>query len=167
MNEQVYHYTIEDGIQMVEVHVDLLPVQMRQDEGTKVRIHGVKGISMGGKLSVRYNATEWAAMYSGESLPPIGIKVGTDEVNFKMYAMAKKYWTMDRKKKIAPKNEGKGNMKVAWVDEVMGLAYNHLPTALLDKFQSERPKRHEGRVNGILAYNPGKGTLWIDGHIVH
>ena len=69
--------------------------------------------------------------------------------------MAKKYWIINGVKKIAPKNEGKGNMKVVWVDEIFGLAFNHLPTKLLVKFQQERPKRNEERDNGVLAHNPG------------
>ena len=167
MEEQLHFYKVdrngniiegegENLIDMVEVHVDLLDVTWRQNEkyATFVTIHDVK-VCMGGKLSVRYNQVDWKRMFGEDAiLPPPGIKIGTDEVNFKMYAMAKKYWIIDGIKKIAPKNDGKGNMKVAWIDEIFGLAYNHLPTDLLTKFQETRPKRNISRDNGIIAYNP-------------
>jgi len=60
---------------------------------------------MGGCLSVRYTQAWWQEKYE-EDLPLPAIKVGTDEVNFKMYAMQKKAWSMNKMKKIMPKNEG-------------------------------------------------------------
>ena len=165
--EMLHFYDDEQGVKMVELHIDLVPITWRQHGVTiqnrkysvvELKIHGIK-TSMGGNLSVRYNQDYWGATFKGEKLPPVGIKVGTDEVNFKMYAMSKKYWIINGVKKIAPKTEGKGNMKVAWVDEVFGLAYNHLPTALLLKFQNNRPKRNVSREGGVLAHNPG--TLYM------
>ena len=74
--ELVYPYTSEDGKSMVEVHVDLLPQQLRSQLSTKLTIHGMQ-FDMGGNLSVRF---------------PVGtsplIKVGTDEIIFKV----RHYW---------------------------------------------------------------------------
>ena len=84
---------------------------------------------MGGRLSVRFPV--------GELLI---VKVGADEVIFKMYQTSNFTWEIDRKKAIAPKTEGKGNMKVAFVDEAMGLRGNAIPTNVWDKFDDTRTK---------------------------
>ena len=85
MDQTIYPYTDPDTNEaMVEVHVDLMPVGLRQTMGTKLKIRGMEGISMGGCLSVRYNQKYWDEHYKKEPLPPVGIKCGTDEVNFKV-----------------------------------------------------------------------------------
>ena len=71
-NELVYDYTTAEGKPMVEVHVDLLPQELRSRLSTKLTIHGIQ-FDMGGNLSVRFPV--------GES--PL-IKVGTDEIIFKV-----------------------------------------------------------------------------------
>ena len=99
-HELVYPYTKESGQRMVEVHVDLLPQKVRSSLSTKLTIHGVE-FDMGGNLSVRFPVGE----------TPI-IKVGTDEVIFKMYAMNKSSWSINGIVKLLRKTEGKGNMKI-------------------------------------------------------
>ena len=98
--ELVYPYTNQSGQQMVEVHVDLLPQNLRSSLSTKLTIHGFE-FDMGGNLSVRFPVGE----------TPI-IKVGTDEVIFKMYAMNKSSWSVNGTVKLMRKTEGKGNMKI-------------------------------------------------------
>ena len=154
MKEMILKYKDDQNVKMVEVHVDLVPVKLRQERGEKRTIRGMEGVSMGGCMSIRYNATKWAQMYNGEALPPRGIKVGTDEVNFKMYANHRKAWTMDRVKALERKNDGKGCMKVVWVDEILGLGYNHLPSEVLDLFQVVRKKRCSDMPGRVFTENP-------------
>ena len=74
--ELVYPYTTDDGVEMVEVHVDLLSQAIRSELSTKLKIHGIT-FDMGGNLSVRFP--------TGET--PV-IKVGTDEVIFKVCGLS-------------------------------------------------------------------------------
>ena len=78
-SELVYAYTNAEGDAMVEVHVDLLPQSVRCHKSTKLTIHGIS-FDMGGNLSVRFPVGE----------API-IKVGTEEIIFKVCIMCKIY----------------------------------------------------------------------------
>ena len=107
-----------------ELHVDLLPTEWRE---THTAI--VNGLKMGGCLSVRF--------LEGTSLI---VKEGGDEVIFKMHSENKAYWEIDKLKVISPKSEGKGNMKVVFVDEIVGLAGSGIPPQMMEK-NRERAKR--------------------------
>ena len=109
----------------IELHVDLLPPEVRRKKAAIFN-----GFNMGGRLSVRFPQRE----------KPI-VKVGEDEVIFKMYQTNQSSWEMDGVKAIGKKTDGKGNMKVAFVDEVMGLAGNLIPEAMWVKFQKKRRRR--------------------------
>ena len=74
--ELVYPYTTDTGEDMVEVHVDLLSQAVRSQHSTKLKIHGIE-FDMGGNLSVRFPPGE-----------TIVIKVGTDEVVFKVTSLS-------------------------------------------------------------------------------
>ena len=79
----------------VEIHVDLLPVQLRADP--RFTDFDRLGRSYGGKLSAR--------------LPPGTrplMKAGQDETVYKMYATNKSCWVMDKKQKIMRKTEDHG-----------------------------------------------------------
>ena len=69
------------------------------------------------------------------------IKVGVDEVIFKMYNENSSAWTIDKKEKLRRKTESKGNMKIVFKDEVFGLGYNTLPEEIWTAFQEDRPRR--------------------------
>ena len=71
-------------------------------------------------------------------LRPI-VKVGADEVIFKMYQMSNFTWQLEGKKAIAPKTEGKGNMEVVFVDKAMGEAGNAIPADVWERFMATRP----------------------------
>ena len=81
---------------------------------------------MGGCLSVRFP----------EGLFPI-VKAGGDEVIFKMHIMNESRWEMEGVKIISAKSEGKGNMKVAFTDEIVGLARNGIIDKMMEDFVSE------------------------------
>ena len=123
--QMVYEY-VDDitGVNMVEIHVDLLPVSCRETIGPKV---GRFNATAGGNLSVRCQANE----------KPI-IKVGQDESIFKMYTLNRSRWTMSKKAPPRKKTEGKGNMKVVFLDEIYGFAYNTLSEDQWAQFQRER-----------------------------
>ena len=62
------------------------------------------------------------------------VKIGGDEVIFKMHSENKSHWEIDKLKVIAPKSEGKGNMKAVMVDEIVGLAGNGIPPQKIEDF---------------------------------
>ena len=80
-------------------------------------------------------------------------------VNFKMYSMCKSSWVYENEQQIRKKNEGTGNMKVVWLDEVFGVGYNHLPPEALAAFNSYRIE------SGLLRRDADDGgNTWIAEH---
>ena len=92
----------------------------------------MNGLKMGGCLSVRFP----------EGMSPI-VKIGADEIIFKMHSENKCHWEMNKLKVISPKSEGKGNMKVVFVDEIVGLAGNGIPPQMKERFQRLRKQGYE------------------------
>ena len=90
---------------------DLLPSEMQETHTVTVN-----GLKMGGQLSVCFL----------EGLCPI-LKIGGDEVILKMHSKNKSYWDIESLKVTAPNSEGKCNMKVLFVDEIVNLAGNLHP----------------------------------------
>ena len=84
------------------------------------------------------------------------MKVGGDEVIFKMYQFSNFTWEMDKKKAIAPKTEGKGNMKCVFVDEVMGVRGNAIPLDVWASFQEQRKKPFEFDNPAFVEWEYGK-----------
>ena len=115
----------------MELHVDLLPPEMRETH-TAV----VNGLKMGGNLSVRFP----------EGFDSI-VKAGGDEVIFKMYCTNESYCAMEKVKQIPHKNEGKGNMKAVMEDEIVGLGGNCIPKEKMEEFQRKQKP-------GFWHYNP-------------
>lgn len=126
--QMVYEYEIEgdngEQVPMVEIHVDLVPVSLREDLGPAVGRYGVRA---GGFLSVR--------MQEGDL--PI-IKVGQDESIFKMYTLNSRRWSMKKKAPVRKKTAGKGNMKIVFIDEMYGFGYNTLTDEQWCEFQKSR-----------------------------
>ena len=92
-------------------------------------------LKMGGCLSVRFP----------EGMSSI-VKVGGGEVMFKMRSKNKSYWEINNLKVISPKSEGKGNMKVVFVDEIVGLAGNCTPPQMMERFQSVRKREYKLKI---------------------
>ena len=86
---------------------------------------------MGGCLSVSFPEGETAIL-----------KVGMDEVIFKMYATNQSSWEADGVKKISHKGDCKGNMKVVFVDKVTGLGGNNITVEQWEKFNEKSKKDH-------------------------
>ena len=116
MKEQMIHeYVVDQGgekVSMVEIHVDLVPVSLRESLGPKV---GRFNVQAGGSLSVRMQ---------GDELPLI--KVGQDESIFKMYALSSRRWSVNKKSVARKKTEGKGNMKIVYVSLVLLRIHIHI-----------------------------------------
>ena len=74
-----------------------------------------------------------------------------DEVIFKMYATNQSSWEADGVEKISHKGDGKGNLKVVFVDEVTGLVGKNITVEQWEQFNEKRNKDHEFN-NPILVH---------------
>ena len=124
----------------VELHVDLLPSEMR-----KTYTATVNDLKMGDCLSVCFP----------EGLSAI-VKIGGDKIITKMHSENKSYWEINNLKVISPKSEGKGNMKVVFVDEIVCLAGNCIPPQMMERFQRVRKRGYEFRNPMFVEWEYGK-----------
>ena len=98
-----YHYITEEGIEMVEHHVDA-------SEEFHFRM---KDETYGGKLSVRMQPNEKPLMI-----------IGHDESIFKQYLITKKAWTLPTgETQLVPKDEGAGVMISAFQSRDFGFGH--------------------------------------------
>lgn len=102
-----HRYTTNEGIEMVEYHVDTLP--KFQDI---IDASGERG-KYGGWLSVR--------METGER--PV-VCIGQDEAIFKQYIFTAKVWQYEGRKRLLPKDEGMGVMVSAFQSREFGFGYH-------------------------------------------
>ena len=105
----------------------------------------MNGLKMGSCLSVCFP----------EGMSPI-VKIGGDEVIFKIHSENKSYWEIDDLKVISPKSEGKGNMKVVFVDEIVGVAGNCSPPQMMERFQSMRKRGYVFKNPMFMEWEYGK-----------
>ena len=86
---------VEGPVSSVEVHVDLIPPDIR-----RWKYETTNGMNMVGCPSVRFL----------EGKLPV-IKVSKDKTIFKMYAINHSSWEIDKVKQMSKKTDGKGNVQ--------------------------------------------------------
>ncbi len=139
-----YRYENEDGLEMVELHVDELP-----ESALLTRINNE--CKFGGNLSVRRGLEE----------RPI-FSFSQDECNFRQFSFTGSSWTGPKGEQgIIPKDEGNGLMISAFQSREFGFGMSLLPAELekVNKFRMEkRPLYTETesaiKVNGTAIKKP-------------
>ena len=158
MKETVYHYRgnaegkpvgpeQEGAVDWVELHVDLLPQEWREEIGATVN-----GFKMGGRLSVRFRS-------EGDQRPLI--KAGQDETIFKMYDLNKSSWFLDNVRRCERKTEGKGNMKSLFMDEMTGAGCNQVSEEKWAAFQAARKQGFTHENPALVHWEYGKAGAAI------